>query len=114
MPKLTREQKMQLGELIGNGHRHFGKVTPRRPYAKDDASGDGGASQLLPAHPLFAQQPIGASSDLTFLANENDRTVEEAEKRSNDLNLELQNKLEKKLGQQLSYHPPKTPEARPI
>lgn len=110
--KLTREQKMQLGELIGAGHRQFGKVALRRPYAKDDDGGDSGAAQLLPDHPLLSRQPVGASSDLTFMVNENNFSTEKAEERSADLNPELRKALENKLGRELSYQPPQAPEAK--
>lgn len=112
--KLSRAQKMQLGELIAAGHRHFGSVMPRRPYADEDGTGGAGTAQFLPAHPLFMEQPIGASSDLTFLANENNLSMEEAEKRSDDLNPQLRKSLENKLGHELAYKPKPIAEARPF
>lgn len=112
--KLTREQKIKLSELLAAGHRYFGKVAPRRPYAKDYEGGDGGSASLLLGHPLFMEMPIGASSDLTFLANENSHATEEIEKRSDELNPALRKSLENKLGHALAYQPPKTPTARPL
>ena len=110
--RLKREQKIQLGELIGAGHRQFGRVAPRRPYAEDDDEGGTGTAQLLPEHPLLSRQPLGASSDLTFLVNENNFTTEKAEERSDDLNPELRKSLENKLGHELAHKLPKAPEAK--
>jgi len=110
--KLTREQKMQLGELLAVGHRHFGKVAPRRPYVEEDEDGgSGGSSKLLLDHPLFMDAPTGATSDLTFLVNENNHAIEEAEKRSDELNPQLRKVLENQLGHQLNYQPPRAPKA---
>lgn len=112
--KLTREQKMQLGELLAAGHRHFGKVAPRRPYAKDDDEGGGsGASQLLMEHPLLMGMPTGVTSDLTFLVNENSHSMEAAEKRTDELNPQLRKSLEQQLGKQLEYRPPAKLTANP-
>jgi hypothetical protein len=103
--KLTRIQKMLLGELLGKGHGRFGKVAVRRPYAEEDEGGgeEGGAPKLLAEHPMFMQQPIGAPADLTFLANENNLAEGAAEQRENDLTLTLQQKLEQKHSLQMGY-----------
>lgn len=108
--KLTRAQKIRLGELLGQGHRQFGLVTPRRPYPRDDEKGGAGSGNFFPQHPLFAQQPLGASSDLTFLINENSQSMEKAEERSDELTLQMQQKLEQKLGYAPTPH--KAPEAK--
>lgn len=111
--RLTREQKIRLGEMIGAGHRQFGLVAPRRPYAKDDDDERGGSGAgLLLDHPLLMRQPLGASSDLTFLTNENNFSTEKAEERSDEINPELRKALENKLGHELAYKPPKAPEAK--
>jgi len=114
MRKLTREQKIKLGEIIAAGHRQYGKVAPRRPYAKegDEDEGGTGSSQLLPEHPLLSRQPIGASSDLTFITNENNFSKEKAEERSDELNPVLRKSLENKLGHSLTNSLVKAPEAR--
>lgn len=109
--KLTRAQKIRLGELLGQGHRQFGLVAPRRPYPRDDEKGGSGGN-FFPQHPLLAQQPLGASSDLTFLVNENSQSMEKAEERSDELNLQMQNKLEQKLGHKPTQY--KTPEAKMV
>jgi hypothetical protein len=112
MQKFSREQKTLLGNLLAEGHRKFGKVAPRRPYRDDDGGEGGGSAQLLPEHPLLQTQPVGAPSDLTMLINESKFSLEEAEKRYDELNPQLQKSLENKLGLGLTHKPPKTPEAR--
>jgi hypothetical protein len=96
----SREQKTKLGELIAKGHRKFGKVMPRKPYLDDDEEGGGaGSAQLLfEQHPLLAQQPVGASSDLTAIISENRASLDEAEKRSDEAVPQLKKALEMKLG----------------
>lgn len=114
--KLKKAQKIALGELLAKGHRAFGKVAPRRPYRdEDDEGGDTGAARLLfEQHPLLANQPIGAASDLTFIISENRDTFEEAEKRSDQAAPELKKALEQKLqlGKQRKATP--TPKPQPL
>ena len=87
----AKEFKAQLGELLAAGHRKFGKVAPRKPYREDDTdTGVGEAGLLFETHPLLAEQPTGASSDLTAIVTENSKAVEEAENRSEE---ELSHKL---------------------
>jgi len=94
----TKDQKTKLGELIAKGHRKFGKVAPRKPYLDDDEGGTGGAQLLFEQHPLLAQQPVGASSDLTAIISENKTSMDEAEKRSDEATPQLKKALEMKLG----------------
>ncbi len=76
------QYQKELGELLANWYRHFGKVAPRRPYREDDEGGGAGAAQLLfEEHPLLAEQPTGAASDLTFITSDNKYSMGEAEKR---------------------------------
>lgn len=92
---IATEFKKQLGDLLGEYYRKFGKVAPRRPYHEDDkegGSGEGGA--IFESHPLLAEQPIGASSDLTSIITENSNAKEEAEKRHDELTLQLQKQLD--------------------
>ena len=104
----TKDQKTKLGELIAKGHRKFGKVAPRKPYLDDDESGGTGEAQLLfEQHPLLAQQPIGASSDLTAIISDNNASLDEAEKRSDEATPQLKKALEMKLGLGKQYS--KTP-----
>lgn len=90
----------QLSELLAKGHKRFGKVLPRRPFIEDE--GGAGTASLLLEHPLFLEQPLGASSDLTFIANENKYSNDEAEKRADEAVPELRKQLELnlQLGQQ--------------
>ena len=96
MAIISIEHKTKLGELIAEGHRRFGKVVPRKPYREQDEEGGAGKAELSPfeEHPLLAEQPLGAPSDLTAIVTENDNAVEEAEKRdAKELSNELQNQL---------------------
>jgi len=93
----TKEQKTELSNLLAEGHRKFGKVAPRRPYTDDDQGG-GVAQNVFEQHPLLAQQPVGAASDLTFIITENSQSLDEAEKRSYQAAPELKQKLELGLG----------------
>lgn len=82
--------KAQLGELIAQGLARFGKVAPRRPY-RDDEGGDGAPGLSIETHPLLANLPVGAASDLTFIASENSAATEEALNRVEELSPSLQN-----------------------
>ena len=108
----TKDQKTELSALIGEGHRKFGKLAPRRPYTDDDKGG-GAAQNIFESHPLLDQQPLGASSDLTFIITENSQSLDEAEKRADQAAPELKKQLELALGltaqKQKSYRPEPTP-----
>ena len=93
--KIDIEHKTKLSELIAAGHRHFGKVAPRKRYREDDDEGGAGGAAASPfeRHPLLAEQPMGASSDLTAIVTDNDYAVEEGEKRSDEATPELRQKL---------------------
>jgi hypothetical protein len=96
MSTMTAKEKTELGNLLVKGHSQFGPVAPRKPYKEDDAEGGGeGAASFSPfeEHPLLKKQPIGASSDLTSRVTENIYAEAETEKRSEDLTLEMQQKL---------------------
>ncbi|MCK4609077.1 MAG: hypothetical protein KAT71_06320 [Gammaproteobacteria bacterium] len=98
MTILDKEHKTKLGELLAAGHRHFGKVMPRKPYRDedDDDGGGAGSAELSPfeQHPLLAEQPLGAPSDLTAIVTENRQAEAEAEKRdAKELSNQLQNQL---------------------
>ena len=98
----------ELSDLIAKGHRRFGKVFTRRPYREEDEGGDSGASQLLfESHPLFTERPSGASSDLTFIAEDNKYSMDEAEKRLDESSLQLKKQLD--LALQLGKKPIATP-----
>jgi len=98
MAKLKATNRALLSKLLADGHSKFGYVVPRRPYKEDDSSGDGGAASFLPDHPLLAQQPIGAASDLTFIANQNSESIDNAENRGDELCNKLQKSLTNVLG----------------
>lgn len=95
--KIDKIYKQQLAELLAEGHRKFGKVAPKRPYRDDEdegGGGDGSAELLFETHPLLAQQPVGASSDLTSIITDNKNTIDEADKRSDEAKPELRKALE--------------------
>lgn len=107
----SKDQKTELSALIGEGHRKFGKVAPRRPYTDDDDDRGGGAQNVFEQHPLLAQQPVGASSDLTYIITENSQALDEAEKRAHQAAPELKKQLELGLAAQAQkkYVPEPTP-----
>lgn len=111
MGKFNRIQKTQLSELIAAGHRKFGKVLPRRPYRDEDDEGEGGGGSALvfETHPLLSQMPVGATSDLAFIMEDNKFALDEAEKRSDEAVPELKKQLEMKLGLGKAYKPPARP-----
>lgn len=112
--RIPAKFKAQLGELLGGWYSKFGKVTPRRAYHEDDEGGEGGtALQMFEDHPFLAEMPIGASSDLASVIVEDSRTLDEADKRSNELTQELQNKLALTLGQKLKQQKQYNYQARP-
>lgn len=97
MSNFTKDQKTELSALIGEGHRKFGKVAPRRPYTDDDKSG-GAAQNVFEQHPLFKQLPDGASSDLIYIVDRNSQTLDEAEKRADQAAPQLRKQLDLALG----------------
>ena len=93
------EEKRKLSELLAEGHRVFGEVKPRRAYKEDDEGGGAGTAEFLfETHPLLAEQPVGASSDLTFLNSESSFSADEAEKREDQASPQLKKQLQNSLG----------------
>jgi len=109
----TKDQKTELSALIGEGHRRFGKVAPRRPYTDDDKGG-GAAQNVFESHPLLEQQPVGASSDLTYIITENSESLKELEKRADQAAPELKKQLELGLANKLQAQKKYTPELNPL
>lgn len=99
--RISAKLKAKLGEYLAEWYRRFGKVTPRRAYHEDNEnSGDGApAKPIFAEHPYLSEMPIGASSDLANILVSDDRTLEEANNRSEELTEELQNNLALALGQ---------------
>ena len=110
---IPKKYLKELGELIAEGHRRFGKVAPRRPYQEDDEGGEGSAQLLFEEHPLLSKMPIGAPSDLTYNTQLSKFSAEAADERANELKLELQKKLEQKLEQKLTAKPKFNPTPYP-
>lgn len=91
----------ELGDLIGDGYRRFGKVTPRRPYREedDDEGGSGGGSELVfEEHPFLKERPTGAPTDLTYIMQKSMFSAVEAEKRYDEATPQLTKKLNYVLG----------------
>ncbi len=87
--------KTLLSEELANWFRLFGEVPPRRSY-RDDETGNGGDATARPPfieHPWLAELPDGAPSDLSAVATENSYVEEEANRRSDELANELQQRL---------------------
>jgi hypothetical protein len=100
--RIPAKLKAELGEYLAEWYRRFGKVAPRRAYHEDDGDAGGAASNAPPlfeGHPFLNEMPIGASSDLASVLVADERTLDEADKRSDELTEELQNKLTLELGQ---------------
>ncbi|OGT05898.1 MAG: hypothetical protein A2X78_00695 [Gammaproteobacteria bacterium GWE2_37_16] len=110
MAAIPKKYLKELGDLLADGHRRFGKVAPRKPYKEDEEDGGTGSAQLLfEEHPLLSSMPIGAPSDLTFLTNNNqfsqDKAEERVEQATPELKKQLEATLEKKLGKHLNITP---------
>lgn len=88
--KIKVHFKRKLSELLGKGHSKFGKVKLRKPYRDDEDEGGGASTGLrLDSHPLFANLPDGASSDLSSVANNNAFSEDAAKERVNEASPEL-------------------------
>jgi len=100
MTDLSKSFKEQLSKLLGHGHSRFGRVAPRRPFKDDEGGGAGEAGLNFETHPLLAQQPIGAASDLTQLVDQNNQSLDAVEERANEASEELQKQpaMQKALG----------------
>lgn len=98
---MLKSFKQELGKLLGKGHAMFGRVAPRRDYRDEDEGGAGSAELLFETHPLLAEQPVGAASDLTAIATENSDSLDQAVERVNEASKELvkQPVLQQKLSQ---------------
>lgn len=113
MSNIGIEYKTKLGELLATGHRRFGKVNPRKPYREEDRSGGSGIGKLSPfeQHPLLAEQPSGAPSDLTAVATENEYAEAEVEQRdAKELSNQMQEQLAKTQTQTHSHRHMAKPE----
>lgn len=100
--RIPAKFKKQLGEYLGDWYRRFGRVAPRRAYHEDDKStGGGSANKMFEDHPLLAEVPIGASSDLASILVEDARTLDDANSRKEEMSNELQHKLTLALGEKL-------------
>jgi len=86
--KIKVQFKRKLSELLGIGHSKFGKVRLRKPYHEDE-SGGAGTGLRLDSHPLFANLPDGADSDLSSVATNNPSCEDAAKERVNEASPEL-------------------------
>lgn len=100
--KLTTEQKTHLSNKLLMGHKRFGPVLERRPYKDDeDDTGGTGAPSILKEHPLLAEQPVGATSDLSHIATMNQEAEDQLDKRNDEVSPQLKQQLQQK--QQLTH-----------
>jgi hypothetical protein len=114
MAKISIDFKKQLGELVGKFYEQQGyKVLPRRPYREKDEDGGEGS---IAEHPAFANLPISASSDLTFLMNFNSQVLQAALDRAGQMSPELRMRLQYALNLQMQNRarPSMTPTPRPF
>jgi hypothetical protein len=98
--------KAQLGEELAAWYRKYGKVAPRRAYHEDDEGGTGSAGMVFEGHPLLEQMPLGASTDLASIVSNDERTLDEANNRADQLTYQLQQQLkqESKPQAQMRYN----------
>jgi hypothetical protein len=94
MGAIATALKRALGELIAAGHSRFGKVSPRAPYRDENEEGGEGGTGIL-QHPLFADVPVGAASDLTAVTADHANINDLAEERKDEATPELRKNLEK-------------------
>lgn len=108
--------KATLGENLAKWYRKFGKVAARRPYHEDEEGTGEGAPQASPfeGHPYLMEVPIGAPSDLASILIADERTLEEADKRTDELTNELQNRLAMQLGKKYKKEFGYTPKPQPL
>jgi hypothetical protein len=111
MMPILKMYKEQLGQLLAKGHAKFGRVAPRRPYRDEDEGGEGAPGLTVESHPLLANLPIGASSDLTAIAADNSNITDEALDRVEELSPSLQNQPQ--LQAELSQRYTKTSTPKP-
>jgi hypothetical protein len=71
MKIMTKTNKEQLDKLLAKGYAFYGRVLPRHPYRdEDDESGGTGEAEFgFETHPLLANLPDGAASDLSSIIN---------------------------------------------
>ncbi len=105
--KIKVHFKRKLSELLGVGHSKFGKVKLRKPYKDEDEGGGASTGLRLDAHPLFANLPDGADSDLSSVANNNAYSEDAAKERVNEASpeLKLQPVLQKELNPSFNPKP---------
>lgn len=110
MAMILNQYKAQLSEIIAQGHAKFGAVAARRPYKDDDDSGDGAPGLTVETHPLLANLPVGAASDLTAITSANSEITEEALDRVEELNPQLKQQptLQAELSYRYSHRPAPT------
>lgn len=110
--KIAVKFKRKLSELLGIGHSRFGRVALRKPYREDEGGGGAGESELrFDSHPLFANLPDGADSDLSALPNNNPVSEDAAKERVNEASPEL--RLQPVLQNELQPGPRATPTPQP-
>ncbi len=110
----TVTQKRQLSDLFAKEYTKQGKKVklPRQPYRDDDEGGEGSAGLNVETHPLLANLPVGADSDLTAIAAANSKITEAAlERNEQELSPELKKQpvLQQRLGQEYRSTPKLSP-----
>lgn len=111
MTTLSTLFKKQLGRMLAKGHAKFGTVAPRKPYYDEDRGGAGTAGLRFEAHPLLAEQPVGAASDLTAIISDFDHITEVAQERATEACPQLQQ--QPAMRQALGIGPSAAPTAKP-
>lgn len=88
MTEIAIQHKRKLSEILGKVLSQWGRVKIRTPY-KDDEGGDGDGGLQMKEHPFLSRRPIGASSDLTSITNDNVHSEDAAKENVNDCCYEL-------------------------
>ena len=99
-----------LQEELGKNLRKFGEVNPRRPLNEDDD--DGGSGLPAPEHPLLFESPMFSGMPPNEQQVPGQSQDPDVQKQVAENQLELQSKLEKKLGKDSA--PTFNPSARPM
>lgn len=88
MAAIATVHKRKLSEVLSKVLSQWGRVKIRAPY-RDDEGGEGEGGLQMREHPFLSRRPVGASSDLTAITNDNVHSEDAAKENVNDCCPEL-------------------------